>query len=241
MTLAGLGTPEKPHPVQTAFIQEEVFQCGYCLNGWVMTTAALLKDKKNPTDSEIREGLSGLKCRCGTHMSHPARRQARRDDDGLREHAMTKMEKMQFTRRAVVQGAGMFVFSIGVPVGLDTMLNINAALAQGAKPALVPTELDSFLAINADGSVNVYFGKIDGGQGIDVAIARSSPKSSTFRSKSVKVIMGDTALTLNQGGASGSNGVQRGGMQMRHAAAEARRVLARRRRAEARRDRRKLR
>ncbi len=68
VTLAGLGTPEKPHPVQTAFIQEEVFQCGYCLNGWVMTTAALLKDKKNPTDAEIREGLSGLKCRCGTHM-----------------------------------------------------------------------------------------------------------------------------------------------------------------------------
>jgi nicotinate dehydrogenase subunit A len=68
VTLAGLGTPEKPHPVQTAFIQEEVFQCGYCLNGWVMTTAALLKDKKKPTDAEIREGLSGLKCRCGTHM-----------------------------------------------------------------------------------------------------------------------------------------------------------------------------
>jgi nicotinate dehydrogenase subunit A len=68
VTLAGLGTPEKPHPVQTAFIQEEVFQCGYCLNGWVMTTAALLQQKKNPTDGEIRQGLSGLKCRCGTHM-----------------------------------------------------------------------------------------------------------------------------------------------------------------------------
>ena len=68
VTLAGLGTPEKPHPVQTAFIQEEVFQCGYCLNGWVMTTAAFLKDKKNPSDAEIRDALSGLKCRCGTHM-----------------------------------------------------------------------------------------------------------------------------------------------------------------------------
>ena len=69
VTLAGLGTAEKPHPVQAAFIQEEVFQCGYCLNGWVMTTAALLKEKKKPTDAEIREGLSGLKCRCGTHMA----------------------------------------------------------------------------------------------------------------------------------------------------------------------------
>ncbi len=68
VTLSGLGTPEKPHPVQTAFIQEEVFQCGYCLNGWVMTSAALLEQKKKPTDAEIRQGLSGLKCRCGTHM-----------------------------------------------------------------------------------------------------------------------------------------------------------------------------
>src|SRR4051794_607376 len=155
----------------------------------------------------------------------PARGQARRDDDGLRESTMTKMEKIQLTRRSVVQGAGMFVFSIGIPVGLDTMLNINAALAQGGKPALVPTELDSYLAINADGTVNVYFGKIDGGQGVDVAIGQMVAEELDVPVKSVKVIMGDTAVTLNQGGASGSNGVQRGGMQMRYAAAEARHVL----------------
>ena len=69
VTLAGLGTPEKPHPVQAAFVQEEVFQCGYCLNGWVMTTASLLKEKKKPSDAEIRQALSGLKCRCGTHVA----------------------------------------------------------------------------------------------------------------------------------------------------------------------------
>jgi nicotinate dehydrogenase subunit B len=138
---------------------------------------------------------------------------------------MTKMEKIELTRRSVVQGAGMFVFSIGVPVGLDTMLNINAALAQGARPALVPTELDSYLAVNANGSVNVYFGKIDGGQGIDVAIAQIVAEELDVPVESVKVIMGDTARTLNQGGASGSNGVHLGGMQMRRVAAEARRVL----------------
>ena len=69
VTLAGLGTPQKPHPVQRAFIEEQVPQCGYCLNGWIMTAAALLDRKKKPTDSEIGEGLSGVKCRCGTHMS----------------------------------------------------------------------------------------------------------------------------------------------------------------------------
>lgn len=63
--------PEVPHmhPVQKAFIAEQAAQCGYCINGWVMTSAALLNEKPNATEAEIREGLSGLKCRCGTHMN----------------------------------------------------------------------------------------------------------------------------------------------------------------------------
>jgi nicotinate dehydrogenase subunit A len=69
VTLAGLGTPEKPHPLQTAYIEEEVFQCGYCINGWIMTAAELLARKKKPTDAEIKDALTGLKCRCGTHVS----------------------------------------------------------------------------------------------------------------------------------------------------------------------------
>jgi nicotinate dehydrogenase subunit A len=67
-TLAGLGTPEKPHPLQTAFVEEQVPQCGYCINGWIMQAADFLARKKNPTEAEIREALSGLKCRCGTHL-----------------------------------------------------------------------------------------------------------------------------------------------------------------------------
>jgi len=65
----GLGTPDKPHPLQTAYIEEQVPQCGYCINGWIMTAAAFLRDKKKPTEAEIKEALSGLKCRCGTHVS----------------------------------------------------------------------------------------------------------------------------------------------------------------------------
>jgi len=68
VTLAGLGTPEKPHPLQTAYVQEEVPQCAYCINGWIMTAAELLATKKKPTDAEIKDALTGLKCRCGTHM-----------------------------------------------------------------------------------------------------------------------------------------------------------------------------
>ena len=68
-TLQGLGTPDKPHPLQAAYVEEQVPQCGYCINGWIMTAASLLETKKKPSDAEIKEALSGLKCRCGTHMA----------------------------------------------------------------------------------------------------------------------------------------------------------------------------
>jgi nicotinate dehydrogenase subunit A len=68
-TLEGLSAGGKPHPVQQAFIDEEVPQCGYCLSGWVMTAVAFLKDNPKPSDADIREAFAGLKCRCGTHVS----------------------------------------------------------------------------------------------------------------------------------------------------------------------------
>jgi aerobic-type carbon monoxide dehydrogenase small subunit (CoxS/CutS family) len=68
-TLAGLGTPDHPHPVQAAFIAEQASFCGYCLNGWLMTAAALVRDQPRATEADIRSGLAGLKCRCGAHMA----------------------------------------------------------------------------------------------------------------------------------------------------------------------------
>ena len=57
------------HPVQQAIIDEQASQCGYCMNGWIMTAAALLADQPGATDAQLRAGLSGLKCRCGTQVS----------------------------------------------------------------------------------------------------------------------------------------------------------------------------
>jgi aerobic-type carbon monoxide dehydrogenase small subunit (CoxS/CutS family) len=68
-TLVRSPDPAALHPVQQAFIDEQAAQCGYCINGWIMTAAALLADKPQATDRELREGLSGLKCRCGTQVS----------------------------------------------------------------------------------------------------------------------------------------------------------------------------
>jgi nicotinate dehydrogenase subunit A len=67
-TLEGLGHPEAPHPVQQAFIDTQAAQCGYCLNGMLMMTVALLRQHPQPTDAQIRQALSANLCRCGTHL-----------------------------------------------------------------------------------------------------------------------------------------------------------------------------
>ena len=67
MTLEGLGTPEKPHALQRAFIAEQAAQCGYCINGMIMTAKALLDRNPKPTDAEIRAGMEGALCRCMTY------------------------------------------------------------------------------------------------------------------------------------------------------------------------------
>jgi nicotinate dehydrogenase subunit A len=66
-TLEGLGSAAAPHPVQAAFIKEQVPQCGYCTSGIIMSAAALLSEKQKPSEGEIRSALDGNLCRCGTH------------------------------------------------------------------------------------------------------------------------------------------------------------------------------
>ncbi|MBV8110078.1 MAG: (2Fe-2S)-binding protein, partial [Hyphomicrobiales bacterium] len=66
-TLAGIGTIEKPHPLQKAFIDEQAAQCGYCINGMIMTAKALLDRMPHPTEADVRATLAPNLCRCGTH------------------------------------------------------------------------------------------------------------------------------------------------------------------------------
>src|ERR1700730_7075326 len=68
VTLEGLGSISAPHPVQAAFIKEQVPQCGYCTSGMIMSAAALLAEKPKPTEEDVRSALDGNLCRCGTHV-----------------------------------------------------------------------------------------------------------------------------------------------------------------------------
>jgi len=138
---------------------------------------------------------------------------------------MTKIEKSNaFSRRSLLKTGGALVVSIGMPIGADTLLGIKQALAD-ARPPLLPSELASYIAINADGSVSAFFGKTDTAQGLYTAIGQIVAEELDVPYKAVTVIMGNTNSSVNQGGASGSTGIQFGGKQMRVAAAEARRVL----------------
>ncbi len=67
VTLEGLGSEAKPHPLQKAFVEEQAAQCGYCIAGMIMTAKALLDRNAHPSEAEIRRTLSGNLCRCGTH------------------------------------------------------------------------------------------------------------------------------------------------------------------------------
>ena len=68
VTLEGLGSPGKPHPLQQAFIAEQAVQCGYCINGMIMQAAAFLATTKRPTEDQVRQALAANLCKCGTHV-----------------------------------------------------------------------------------------------------------------------------------------------------------------------------
>jgi nicotinate dehydrogenase subunit A len=68
VTLEGLGTQAQPHPLQRAFIEEQAVQCGYCINGMIMQSAALLMRTPHPSDDQIKQELAANLCRCGTHI-----------------------------------------------------------------------------------------------------------------------------------------------------------------------------
>ena len=136
------------------------------------------------------------------------------------------LEKLSLSRRRMLQASGALIVTAAGPLPFTGSAAAQAATTFDAtKPAMHPSQLDTWIAIAPDGRVTAFFGKMDMGQGVDVAVAQIVAEELDVAFAKVGVIMGDTALTVNQGGASSSNGVQEGAQQLKFAAAEARRLL----------------
>ena len=143
---------------------------------------------------------------------------------------MNMIRTPAISRRALLKTTGALVVTITMPAAAGTAL---AQIREGGpvpkgRPPLHPSELDSWVAIDGKGHVTAFFGKMDMGQGVDVAIGQIVADELDVPYSRVSVITGDSGLTCNQGGASGSTGIQRGGIALRNAAAEARRLLVER-------------
>jgi CO/xanthine dehydrogenase Mo-binding subunit len=123
------------------------------------------------------------------------------------------------SRREFLKASGALVVS--------GFVSISESVAQtvSGKPPLVPGELDSWIAVLPDGRVQAFFGKMDMGQSLDIAIAQIVADELEVACERVEVLMGDTGTSCNQGGASGSTGISQGARPLRNAAAEARRLL----------------
>src|ERR1700686_1337646 len=140
--------------------------------------------------------------------------------------AMTEMTIPAISRRTVLKAAGALVVTVAASGEFHAALaQATGAARAGVKPPLSPDQLDSWIAIDRDGSVIAFFGKMDMGQGVDVAIGQIVAEELDVPFARVTVAMGDTAVPVNQGGASGSTGIWKGGVTLRNAAAEARRLL----------------
>src|ERR1700761_7400545 len=130
--------------------------------------------------------------------------------------AMTRMDKPQsLSRRALLQATGALVVSIGAPMTMTSVRAGESDAATATKPPLTPDQLSSYIAVNADGTVSAFSGKMDMGQGLSIAFRQMVAEYLDVPVDKVKLFIGDTDTSVNQGGASGSTGVQEGGKQMR--------------------------
>ncbi len=138
---------------------------------------------------------------------------------------MNDMSRAPLSRRAFLSAAGSLVVGLATPDLWAAAQTAAPNPASPNNPAILATKLDSYLAIHKDGSVEVFFGAIDGGQGLETSIAQMVAEELDVPFESVRMVMSDTARTINMGGASGALSVSRRGFTLRKAAAEARRVL----------------
>ncbi len=157
--------------VQAAFIAEQAAQCGYCTNGMIMAAKALLARTPKPTLEQVKQGLAGNLCRCGTHT-----RILRAVMRASRRCSHDAQHLTSISRRDLLKAGGALVVSFAFAVAPRRSEGAGAAQtpasAGNTGRPLDPGEVDGLLAIHADGSVTIYTSKVDVGTGLRIALAQ---------------------------------------------------------------------
>lgn len=196
ITIEGLGTPESPHPLQEAFIDQQATQCGYCTTGMVISAQGLLNKHRYPTDDQINDALDGNLCRCGTHE---------------RVRRAIKLRVARPEKNPLVESRD-----------LEPLPAAERALPQ----ALVENpDLDAWVRINPDETVTIFSGKVEYGQGLKTALAQIAADELDVSLARIRMVMGDTVQTPDEGMTVGSMSLMTSGNAIRQAAAEARQVM----------------
>ena len=197
-TVEGLGTADDPHPLQEAFVMEQAIQCGYCAAGMIIAAQGLLNRVRYPTNDDIREALADNLCRCGVYdrVRRAIRlRVARPDARPIYE--VRQMEPLP---------------------DADVRLDLPHPLQNDPS-------LDSWIQIGPEGTITVFSGKIEIGQGLQTALSQIAAEELDVALERVRVVMGDTHHTPNEGITAGSHSLMSSGNAIRVAAAEARQIM----------------
>jgi nicotinate dehydrogenase subunit B len=196
ITIEGLGTPEDLHPLQEAFIEEQATQCGYCTSGIIVAAQGLLNKVRYPTDEQIDQALDEHLCRCGTH------------------ERIRRAIKLRIARPE----SDPLVETRDLPPLPDEEHILPNTLYEHP-------ELDSWIRINLDETVTVFSGKVEYGQGIKTALTQIAADELDVALERIRMVMGDTDQTPNEGLTVGSMSLQTSGNAIRQAAAEARQLM----------------
>lgn len=196
ITIEGLGTPEHLHPLQEAFIDQQATQCGYCTAGLVIAAQGLLNKVRYPTDEQIDQALDGHLCRCGTH-------------ERVRRAIKLRIARPESSPLyAARELRGLSIEQPALPSAL-----------------LDHPELDAWIRIDPEETITVFSGKVEYGQGLMTVLAQIAADELDVSLERIRMVMGDTARTPNEGMTVGSMSLQTSGNAIRQAAAEARQAL----------------
>ena len=216
ITPEGLGGPDSPHPVQQAFLDEQAAQCGYCVNGIIMTAAALAERRPPPVHGDIRQALENHLCRCGTHQ-----RLARAFGRAVGVPAEPP------ARASQVVAAAPSEVTTGTVGSDDDVSCTGVGSGHSELPASLvssPT-VERWLRVMPDGRVRADTGKVELGQGIRAALARIVAGELGISAELVDVASTTTGSSPDEGYTAGSASLDQGGVALAMAAAAMRRML----------------